>query len=127
MSNVLYTEISCLCGSTFSVVTEDLLHLRCTAVVKFILMPPYKPFGSPGFDPESSECTQFPPNQFELPLRDISFSCLYIHMTVHRHRFILNNQPDASIKQIYSFINLYMFWASSLPIIRSSLLYIRHW
>jgi hypothetical protein len=38
----------------------------------------------------------------------------------------LNNQPDALIIQIYSVIKLYMFRASSLPIIRSSLLYIRH-
>jgi len=41
--------------------------------------------------------------------------------------FYLNNQPDALIIQIYSVIKLYMFRASSLPIIRSSVLYIRHW
>jgi hypothetical protein len=41
--------------------------------------------------------------------------------------FFLNNEPDALIIQIYSGIKLYMFRASSLPIIRSSLLYIRHW
>jgi len=41
--------------------------------------------------------------------------------------FFLNNQPDALIVQIYSIIKLYMFRASSLPIIWSSLLYIRHW
>jgi len=41
--------------------------------------------------------------------------------------FFLNNQPDALIIQIYSVIKLYMFQASSLPIIRSSLLYIQHW
>jgi len=39
----------------------------------------------------------------------------------------LNNQPDAIIIQIYSVIKLYMFRTSSLPIIRSFLLYIRHW
>jgi len=39
----------------------------------------------------------------------------------------LNNQTDALIIQIYSVIKLYMFQASSLPFIRSSLLYIRHW
>jgi hypothetical protein len=39
----------------------------------------------------------------------------------------LNNQPDALIIQIYSVIKLYMFQASSLPIIRSFLLYIWHW
>jgi len=39
----------------------------------------------------------------------------------------LNNQPGEPIIQIYSVIKLYMFQASSLPIIRSFLLYIRHW
>jgi hypothetical protein len=38
----------------------------------------------------------------------------------------LNNQPDALIIQIYSVIKLYMFQASSLSIIRSFPLYIRH-
>jgi hypothetical protein len=33
-------------------------------------------------------------------------------------RFLFNNQPDALIVQIYSVIKLYMFRASSLPIIR---------
>jgi len=42
-------------------------------------------------------------------------------------KFLFNNQPDAIIIQIYSVIKLYMFRASSLPIIRSFLLYIRHW
>jgi len=37
--------------------------------------------------------------------------------------FFLNNQPDALIIPIL----LYMFRASSLPIIRSFLLYIQHW
>jgi len=41
--------------------------------------------------------------------------------------FFLDNQPDALIIQIYSVIKHYMFWESSLPIVRSSLLYIRHW
>jgi len=31
---------------------------------------------------------------------------LYIHVTVHRNRFFLNNQPDALIIQIYSVIKL---------------------
>ena len=52
---------------------------------------------------------------------------LYIHVTVHRNKFIFNNQPDALIIQICSVIKLYMFRASSLPIIRSFLMYIRHW
>jgi hypothetical protein len=41
--------------------------------------------------------------------------------------FLLNNQPDALIIRMYSVINLYAFQASSLPIIRSFLLYFRHW
>jgi len=41
--------------------------------------------------------------------------------------FFLNNQPDTLAIQIYSVIKLYMFRASALPIIRSFLLYIRHW
>jgi len=41
--------------------------------------------------------------------------------------FFLNNQPDALIIQLYSVIKLYMFRASSLPIIRSFLPYIRRW
>jgi len=40
--------------------------------------------------------------------------------------FFLNNQPDEPIIQIYSVIKRYIFRASSLPIIRSFLLYIRH-
>jgi len=43
------------------------------------------------------------------------------------HKFLFNNEPDALIIQIYSVTKLYMFRASSLPIIRSFLLYIRHW
>jgi hypothetical protein len=49
-------------------------------------------------------------------------SKFYIHVTVHRNEFLFNNQPDALIIQIYSVIKLYMFRASSLPIIRSFLL-----
>ena len=41
--------------------------------------------------------------------------------------FFSNNQPDAQIIQIYSVIKLHMFWPPSLSIIRSFLLYIRHW
>jgi len=35
---------------------------------------------------------------------------------------LFNNQPDAPMIQIYSVIKLYMFRASSLPIIRGFLL-----
>jgi len=52
---------------------------------------------------------------------------LYIPVTVHPNKFLFYNQPDALIIQIYSVIKIYMFRASSLPIIRSFLLYIRHW
>jgi hypothetical protein len=40
--------------------------------------------------------------------------------------FLITNQTHLII-QIYSVLKLYMFRASSLPIIRSSILYIRHW
>jgi len=46
---------------------------------------------------------------------------------LRRFWFLFNNQPDALIIQIYSVKILYMFRASSVPIIRSFLLYIRHW
>ena len=52
---------------------------------------------------------------------------IYIRVTVHHNIFLFNNQPDALIIQIYSVIKLYMFRASSVPIIKGSLLYIRHW
>ena len=61
------------------------------------------------------------------PIQGVTWWFLYIHVTVHRNIFIFNNQPDALIIQIYSVIKFYMFRASSLPIIESSLLYIRHW
>jgi hypothetical protein len=47
-------------------------------------------------------------------------------LNISAHLF-LNNQQDAIIIQIYSFIKLYIFRTSALPIIRSFLLYIRHW
>jgi len=43
---------------------------------------------------------------------------LYILVTVHLNKFLFNYQPDALIIQIYSITKLYMFRASSLPIIR---------
>jgi hypothetical protein len=60
----------------------------------------------------------------------LSYIINYQHVlivTIHRNRFLLNNQTDALIIPIYSVIKLYIFRASSLPIIRSFLLYIRHW
>ena len=44
-----------------------------------------------------------------------TYLVLYIHVTVHRNRFLFNNQPGALIIQIYSVIKLYMFRASSHP------------
>ena len=41
--------------------------------------------------------------------------------------FFLNNQQDLLIIQIYYILKLYMFRASSLPIIWSFLLYIPSW
>ena len=41
------------------------------------------------------------------------FKILYIHVTVHRNKFLFNNQPGALVIQIYSVIKLYMFSAYS--------------
>ena len=63
----------------------------------------------------------------------LQISVLYISAIIWNYTFMLpcividfflNNQPDAPIIQIYSVTKLYMFQASSLPIIRSFLLYI---
>jgi len=89
------------CGrlQTVSRVDQDFDIRRVqTAAEKFI--PVYRPRGRP------------PPQQSQ---RKVS------------RLFFLNNQPDALFIQIYSVIKLYMFRASSLPIIRSFPLYIRHW
>ena len=50
-----------------------------------------------------------------------------VYFKTKKKYFFLNNQPDALIIQIDSVTKLYMFRASSLPIIRSFLLYIQHW
>jgi hypothetical protein len=55
--------------------------------------------------------------------RDLYFATVLIRVA----HFFLINQSDALIIQIYSVIKLYMFRASSLPIIRNFPLYIRHW
>jgi hypothetical protein len=59
----------------------------------------------------------------------LGWFCLAIRkeMRAINKDLFLNNQPDALIIQIYPVIKIYMFRTSSLPIIRSSLLYIRHW
>ena len=51
---------------------------------------------------------------------------IYIYIYVIR-RLKVNNEPDALFIQIYFVIKLYMLPATSLPIIRSLLLHIRHW
>jgi hypothetical protein len=61
--------------------------------------------------------------------RDYSTQCVinqYLRKQYTDISFPFNNQPDALIIQIYYVIKLYVFRASSLPIIRSFLLYIRH-
>jgi hypothetical protein len=58
---------------------------------------------------------------------DGSGQCAFPYMRGQWKLYFFNNQPDALIIQIYSVIKLYMFRASSLPIIRSFLLYIWHW
>ena len=55
------------------------------------------------------------------------FSCFTFMLPCIVIDFFLNNQLDTLIIQIYSVVKLYVFRASSLPIIRSFPLYIRHW
>jgi len=46
-----------------------------------------------------------------------------VHVTVHRDKFLIINQSDALITQIYFGMKLYMFRAVPLSIIRSFSLY----
>ena len=48
-------------------------------------------------------------------------------MTVHQEKFIIINQLDALISQIYLGMKLYMFWTVPLSIIRSLSLYTQQW
>jgi hypothetical protein len=69
-------------------------------------------------------------NQNSKPTRACSERCRYsttFSTLSYYVPFFLNNQPVALIIQIYSVTKIYMFRASFLPIIRSFLLYIRHW
>jgi hypothetical protein len=73
--------------------------------------------------------------EFELtPIHHTAATALYQHADnasyttyVNILDTFLNNQPEALIIQICSVIKLYIFRASPLPIISSSLLYILHW
>jgi hypothetical protein len=47
--------------------------------------------------------------------------------TLSFNGLLFNNQPDALFIQIYSVIKLYVFRATSLPIVSSLLLYVWHW
>ena len=55
-------------------------------------------------------------------VEDNVFPCFTFILPCLVTDFFSSNQPDALINQIYSVIKLYMFRASSLPIIRSFLL-----
>jgi len=46
---------------------------------------------------------------------------------MHRNRFRFKSNQKHQLSQFYFVIKLYMFRASSLPIIRRFLLSIRHW
>jgi hypothetical protein len=45
----------------------------------------------------------------ERPTNGLYLFLPYIHVTVHRNKFIFNNQPDALIIQLYFVIKLVMF------------------
>ena len=50
-----------------------------------------------------------------------------VHVTVHRNKFLIINQPDAPVSQIYFGMKLYMFRTVPLSIIRSFSLYTQQW
>ena len=50
-----------------------------------------------------------------------------VYVTIHRVKFLIINQLDALISQIYLGMKLYMFRTVPLSIIRSSSLYTQHW
>jgi hypothetical protein len=68
-----------------------------------------------------------PPKSSGITASDYTERFRYRLEILNPKHFFLINQQDALIIQIYSVIKLYMFRASSLPIIKSFLLYIRHW
>jgi len=49
------------------------------------------------------------------------------HVTVHRDKFLIINQPDALIFPVYFGRKLYMFQTVPLSIIRSLSLYMQQW
>jgi len=51
----------------------------------------------------------------------------YLHMIVHRNKLLFSETNRRTLFQIYSCTKLYMFRVVLLPVIRSQLLYIRHW
>ena len=57
----------------------------------------------------------------------VHFMDVYIHVTMLRNRFIFKQPTRRTNYPNFIVIRLHMFWASSLPTIRSFLLYIRHW
>jgi len=65
-----------------------------------------------------TSCTVFITNTL------VTFTHILQNMSYKTYFFLFNNKPDTLFIQIYSVIKLYMFWATSLPIIRSLLLYI---
>jgi hypothetical protein len=50
-----------------------------------------------------------------------------VHVTVHRDKFLIVNQIDGLISQIYFGMKLYMFRTVPLSIVRSFSLYIQQW
>ena len=53
---------------------------------------------------------------------------LYVHVTVHRNKFLFNKTNKThEFPKFYFVKKLYTFRPFPLPIVRSFLLYIRHW
>jgi hypothetical protein len=79
------------------------------------------------FKPNYQGCIRFSEeNVFKSKILEYFCNFRYMLPCIVKN-FLFSNQPDALIIQIYSVIKLYVFRASSLPIIRNFLMYIRHW
>jgi hypothetical protein len=57
----------------------------------------------------------------------IHYNKIDVHVTVHRDKFLIINQLDAPISQIYFGMKLYMLQTVPLSIIRSFSLYTQQW
>ena len=110
----------------FAMITRIIFCVQYRSLSSSLCNPSTVPITSFFLGPNIFLCTLFPQTIYLCSslMWETNFTfmlpCIVIDL-------LSNNQPDALIIQTYYVIKFYMFRASSLPIIRSFLLYIRHW